>query len=56
VRVFDPDPEVERKFAEVLTNARRSMPGLVDVALPGEGRLSFHSDMADAVAGASWIQ
>lgn len=56
VRVFDPDPEVERKFEEVFANARRSMPGLVDVALPAEGRLSFHSEMADAVAGASWIQ
>ena len=56
VQVFDPDPEVERKFAEVLANARRSMPGLVDVALPAEGRLSFHSQIADAVAGASWIQ
>ena len=56
VRVFDPDPEVERKFEEVFANARRSMPGLVDVALPAEGRLSFHSEMADAVADASWIQ
>ena len=56
VRVFDPDPEVERKFEEVFANARRSMPGLVDVALPAEGRLSFHSEMADVVAGASWIQ
>tara|TARA_B110000908_G_scaffold151707_1_gene186680 strand:- start:5465 stop:6940 length:1476 start_codon:yes stop_codon:yes gene_type:complete len=56
VRVFDPDPEVECKFEEVFANARRSMPGLVDVALPAEGRLSFHSEMADAVADASWIQ
>jgi carnitine 3-dehydrogenase len=56
VQVFDPDPEVERKFSEVLANARRSMPGLVDVALPAEGRLSFHSQIADAVAGATWIQ
>jgi carnitine 3-dehydrogenase len=56
VQVFDPDPEVERKFEEVLTNARRSLPGLVDVALPTEGRLSFHNDIAEAVAGASWIQ
>ena len=56
VRVFDPDPEVERKFEEVFANARRSMPGLVDVALPAEGQLSFHNDIAEAVAGASWIQ
>lgn len=56
VRVFDPDPEAERKFEEVLGNARRSMPGLVDVALPPEGTLSFHDTMADAVTGAIWIQ
>ena len=31
VRVFDPDPNAERNFEEVLGNARRSMPGLVDV-------------------------
>ena len=41
VRVFDPDPEAERKIAEVLANARRSLPGLSDVALPTEGKLSF---------------
>ena len=56
VRVFDPDPEAERKIGEVLANARRSLPGLSDVALPEEGNLSFHHDMAEAVAGAAWIQ
>lgn len=56
VRVFDPDPEAERKISEVLANARRSLPGLYEVALPPEGALSFHDTMSDAVAGASWIQ
>ena len=56
VRVFDPDPEAERKIGEVLANARRSLPGLSDVALPDEGRLSFHATIAEAVAGADWIQ
>ena len=28
VRVFDPDPEAERRIGEVLANARRSLPGL----------------------------
>ncbi|MDX2482542.1 MAG: carnitine 3-dehydrogenase [Pseudodonghicola sp.] len=56
VQVFDPDPEAERKIGEVLANARRSLPGLSDVALPEEGRLSFHSDLAEALKGASWIQ
>lgn len=56
VRVFDPDPEAQRKIGEVLDNARRSLPGLSDVALPEEGKLSFHDDLAEAVQGADWIQ
>ncbi|SEW25532.1 carnitine 3-dehydrogenase [Cognatiyoonia koreensis] len=56
VRVFDPDPEAARKIGEVLDNARRSLPGLSDVALPDEGTLTFHDDLAEAVAGAAWIQ
>ncbi|MEL6838842.1 MAG: carnitine 3-dehydrogenase [Pseudomonadota bacterium] len=56
VRVFDPDPDAERKIGEVLANARRSLPGLSDVALPGEGALSFHETVSDAVADAAWIQ
>ncbi|MTI03454.1 carnitine 3-dehydrogenase [Roseibium sp. RKSG952] len=56
VRVFDPDPEAERKIGEVLDNARRSLPGLSDVPLPAEGTLNFHDKMADAVQGATWIQ
>jgi len=56
VRVYDPDPEAERKIGEVLGNARRSLPGLTDVALPGEGALSFHGSIAEAVQGAAWIQ
>lgn len=56
VRVFDPDPEAERKLSEVIGNARRSLPGLSDVALPDEGRLSFHDTLVEAVDGVSWIQ
>lgn len=56
VRVFDPDPEAERKIGEVLANARRSLPGLSDVPLPAEGQMSFHATMAEAVDGAVWIQ
>ena len=56
VQVFDPDPQAERKIGEVLANARRSLPGLADVAMPKEGALTFHASIADAVAGASWIQ
>ncbi len=56
VRVFDPDPEAVRKIGEVLDNARASLPGLYDMALPAEGRLSFHDTMSEAVEGADWIQ
>ncbi len=56
VAVFDPDPQAERKIGEVIVNARRSLPALYDKALPAEGRLRFHSDMAEAVAGVDWVQ
>jgi len=56
VSVYDPDPEAERKIAEVLTNARRSLPSLYDKPLPAEGALTFHGSIADAVSDATWIQ
>ncbi|MHA3978855.1 carnitine 3-dehydrogenase [Halovulum sp. GXIMD14794] len=56
VAVFDPDPEAKRKIGEVLTNARRALPGLYDKALPDEGQLTYHVDLAQAVAGADWVQ
>jgi carnitine 3-dehydrogenase len=56
VRVFDPDPQAERKINEVLANARRSLPGLSDVGLPAEGRLSYHETVSETVEGALWIQ
>ena len=48
VAVFDPDPEAERKIDEVLANARRSLPGLYERALPAKGRLRYHDDLAAA--------
>ncbi len=56
VRIFDPDPEAERKISEVLDNARRSLPGLSDLAMPAEGALSFHDALPDTVGDADWIQ
>lgn len=56
VQIFDPDPEAERKISAVLDNARRSLPGLTDVALPPKGALRFCDSIAQAVAGAIWIQ
>ena len=56
VRVFDPDPDAQRKISEVLDNARRSLPGLSDVDLPLEGTLSFHDSISESVQGVAWIQ
>jgi len=56
VRVFDPDPEAARKLGEVMGNARLALPGLSDVALPPEGAVTLCGTIAEAVAGAAWIQ
>ncbi|WP_322866493.1 carnitine 3-dehydrogenase [Aquicoccus sp. G2-2] len=56
VRVFDPDPQAERKISEVLDNARRSLPGLGNVALPAPGEISYHGSVKEAVKGADWVQ
>ncbi|WP_349295552.1 carnitine 3-dehydrogenase (plasmid) [Thioclava sp. 'Guangxiensis'] len=56
VALFDPDPEAERKIAEVLANARAALPAIYDRALPPEGRLSFAPSIAEAVADADWVQ
>ncbi|MEP1612306.1 MAG: carnitine 3-dehydrogenase [Roseobacter sp.] len=56
VNVFDPDPEAERKINEVLGNARRSLPGLSEVALPEEGMLRLCASIGEAVTHADWIQ
>ena len=54
VRVFDPDPEAERKIGDVLANASAAFEMLFGVA-PEAGRLSFHATLAEAVAGAEIV-
>ncbi|SLN40101.1 L-carnitine dehydrogenase [Pseudoruegeria aquimaris] len=56
VRLHDPDPEAERKVGAVLAGARRALPMLYDRALPPEGRLTLCGSVAEAVAGADWVQ
>ena len=56
VKVFDPDPESERKMGEVLANARIGLPMLYDCALPDEGRLTRHKSISDAVRESAWVQ
>lgn len=55
VRIFDPDPEAERKIAAVLQNARRAMPGLTDMALPTEGSITYCKSIAETVADCELI-
>lgn len=56
VRIHDTDPDAARKIGAVIKRARAAMPGLWDVALPDEGKVSFHDDLAETVSGAEWIQ
>ncbi len=56
VSVFDPSPDAPRKLAEVLDNARASLPALYDRPLPPEGKLTFAATLAEAVANADWVQ
>ncbi len=56
VAVYDPDPEIERKTAAVLANARRAMTRLFGQALPTEGKVTFAASIAEAVRDADFIQ
>jgi carnitine 3-dehydrogenase len=56
VRVYDPDPELARKLAMVLDNARLAMARLLPGALPAEGKLVIAASVADAVHSADFIQ
>jgi len=56
VRVFDPDPEAERKISEVMANASRVLPMLYEVPMPARGAVRFVPSVAEAVEGAEWVQ
>ena len=56
VRLFDPDPEAERKIAEVIDNARHALPQLYEVPLPKPGALTLCGAVEKAVDGADWVQ
>jgi carnitine 3-dehydrogenase len=56
VRLFDPDPDTARKVAEVLDNARRAQQRLLGALLPPEGSVHVAATLAEAVAGADFIQ
>jgi carnitine 3-dehydrogenase len=56
VRLYDPDPEAERKVAEMLENARHAWGKLTLMPLPPEGSLIVTTTVEEAVAGADFIQ
>lgn len=56
VRVFDPDPEAERKMGEVMGNAARVLPMLYEAPMPVRGTITMVATVAEAVRGADWIQ
>jgi carnitine 3-dehydrogenase len=55
VRAYDPSPHAERVLDEVLANAVAAWEQL-GVATPSIGSLTLCGSIAEAVAGAAWIQ
>ncbi len=56
VRVFDPDPEAERKIGEVMGNAARVLPMLYEAPMPTRGTITYVGTVAEAVTHADWVQ
>ncbi|MFK8030919.1 MAG: carnitine 3-dehydrogenase [Gammaproteobacteria bacterium] len=56
VRVYDPASQAKRKVAEVIDNARLSLPAVYDVPFGPEGKLIFAPTMEKAVEGVAWVQ
>ena len=56
VAIYDPDPEADRKVAEVMKGARRAYKQMLPGGLPKEGKLTFAKTIAEAVKDADFIQ
>jgi carnitine 3-dehydrogenase len=56
VRLYDPDPDVDRTVAAVLANARRAYRRLTLVPLPEEGAVTLVASPEEAVEGAGFVQ
>ncbi len=56
VAVYDPDPEAGRKIGEVYANAEAATRRLYVAPLPPPGTIRFEGSIAEAVAGAGWVQ
>lgn len=55
VHFFDPSPNAQEVLTVVLQRARETMPELYD-QMPAEGELAIAASIAEAVAGADWVQ
>jgi carnitine 3-dehydrogenase len=56
VRLFDPDPDAERRVGELIENAQRAWGKLTLTPLPTQGVLSTVASVEDAVAGVDFVQ
>lgn len=56
VKVYDPDPEAERKIGEVMVNAQHAMTELVGDLAPEKGSIIVVKTLEEAVDGAGYIQ
>ena len=56
VKVYDPDPEIERKLAAVIGNARRSHEKLYGAPPKREGAVTIAASMEASVLDADFIQ
>lgn len=56
VKLFDPDPQAQRKVDEMLNNARAAFTKLVRTPLPAEGKITVVTSIEEAVKDAEFIQ
>lgn len=56
VKIFDPDPQAERKVGEVLAGAKRAWADLTDAPMRPIGTLSFVDSAEEAATGVDFVQ
>jgi len=56
VKIYDVDPQAERKIGEVMANARRAYAKLTLAPLPKEGKITFVATPEEAVTDVDFVQ
>jgi carnitine 3-dehydrogenase len=56
VKLFDPDPQAERKIDEMLANATRAWEQLTDAPLPSPGSVTKVDSPGEAATGVQFVQ